>query len=369
MSKKYSVSSFNLADYDETYTFQLSHPAMSNSLTTKEGQPILFPPSVTISAVDRILYPNEDGYLEERTIAFRPGQSTVFVADGEDLQSLNENRTKSLGDIEFIHGFLRVSKRQPQLLEFLRLCNKNGTNINRDKNVTVSFFEVNHEAAIKSIMDNEERDIEIITFCTKGDYETVRSVAMALGINVNQPVIQVRYDLRTYAMRSEETKSTFMRALKSPSVKRKSIVMDAIQNEILYINRANNSLNWTDGTNILAAPMGKDPVDYFVDNSFNNNSGEMTYAEIQRQVEELKAPKHNPIAAPKFAIDVKNEVNESEEYSYDDLIKSAKKAGIIEVRGAYIRYDGMNYKKADFIDMLKSDKSVYNEIKGSAVEN
>jgi len=208
MSKKSSVSNFNLAEYDETYTFQLAHPAISNSLSTKEGQPILFPPSVTISAVDRVLYPNEDtGMFEERTIAYRPGYTTVFVNEGEDFQSLNENRSKSLGEIEFVHGFLRVSKRQPQLLEFLRLSNKNGTNTNRDNNTTVTFFEVNHEAAVRSIMDNEERDIEIITFCTKGDYESVRSVAKALGVNVNQPVIQVRYDLKTVAMRNEETKT------------------------------------------------------------------------------------------------------------------------------------------------------------------
>lgn len=358
MSKKNSVSSFNLADYDESYTFQLSQPAMSNSLTTKEGQPILFPPTVTISAVDRILYPNEDGYLEERTIAYRPGYSSVFVNDGEDLQSLNENRTKSLGDIEFIHGFLRVNSRQPQLLEFLRLCNKNGTNTNRDKNVTVSFFEVNHEAAIRSIMDNEERDIEIITFCTKGEYETVRLVAKALGVNVNQPVIQVRYDLRTVAMRNDESKATFMRALKSPAVKRKAIVLDAVENEILYINRASNSLTWGNGAVITTAPMGKDPIDYFVDNSFNNVTGESTYYEVENQLSDLKNP-HEKIEINNDKADMLFFKSDP----YGTIIRLGKISGVLEQKGAYVKYNGENFRKPDFVKFLKENEEVFEELK------
>lgn len=358
MSKKYSVSNFNLADYDEVHTFQLAQPALSNSLSTKEGQPILFPPSVTVSAVDRILYPTDEGYLEERTIAFRPGYSSVFVSEGEDFQSLNENRAKSLGDIEFIHGFLRVTNRQPQLLEFLRLCNKNGTNKNRDKNVTVSFFEVDHEAAIRSIMDNEERDIEIISFCTKGDYESVRSVAKALGVNVNQPVIQVRYDLRTAAMRNEETKSTFMRALNSPAVKRKSTVLDAVENQILFINRSNNSLTWSNGSVISAAPMGKDPVDYFVDSSFNTAAGERTFSEIESQLDDLMNP-HDQLE-----VDVdKADMQSFKQDPYGTIVRLGKIAGIFEQKGGYVKYDGESYRKTEFVKFLKSNNEFFEELK------
>jgi hypothetical protein len=359
MAKKYSVSNFNIADYDETHTFQLAYPAINNSLSTKEGNPILFPPSVTISSVDRILYPNEEtGMFEERTIAYRPGYTSVFVSEGEDFQSLNENRSKSLGDIEFVHGFLRVNNRQPQLLEFLRLCNKNGTNVNRDKNTTVSFFEVNHEAAIKSIMDNEERDIEIITFCTKGEYEAVRSVAKSLGVNVNQPVIQVRYDLRTAAMRNEETKATFMRALNSPAVKRKSTVLDAIENQIVFVNRASNSLTWGNGSVITTAPMGKDPVDYFVDNSFNNSTGEMTFAEIENQLDDLMNPHEK--------LEVDNDKADITAFNidpYGTILRLGKVSGLLEQKGGYVKFHNESYRKTEFIKMLKSNSDLFNDLK------
>lgn len=358
LTKKQSVSNFNIADYEETHTFQLAFPSMNNSLTTQEGNPVLFPPSVTISAVDRVLVPEEDtGYLEERTIAYRPGYSTIFVSEGEDLQALNENRSRSLGDIEFINGYLRVSSRQPQLLDFLRLCNKNGTNINRDKNVTVSFFEVDHEAAIQSILDNEERDLEIISFCTKGDFERVRSIARTLGINVNQSAVQIRYDLRTMAMRSEETKSTFMRALNSPSVKRKSLVLEAIDLDIIYINRMGNSINWKNGGIITTAPVGKDPVDYFVDNSFTTD-GESVYEEIERNVIKIK----NPVKD----VAVNDDAADIAAYKADPmgtLLRLGKLSGDIEVKGPYLKYKGESYRKSDFVLYLQENKDEYNELK------
>ena len=360
MYNKKSVSNFNISDYDETHVFQLAHPSLSNTLTSKEtGQPILFPPSLSISSVDRIINVNEDsGQLEEKIIAYRPGFSSIFVNDGEDLQALTENRNRSLGDIEFVHGYLRVSGRQVLLLDFLRKCNKNATNKNRDKNVTLSYFEVNHEEAIQSLMDNEERDIDIITFCTKGDFEDVRSLARSIGINVNQPVIQVRYDLRTFAMRSEETKQVFMRSLRNPSVKRKATVLDAIENEILFFNKSNNTLTWKNGGSITTAPVGKDAVDYFVDNSFNNVQGEGTYAEIYNQLNDLKNP-----SAP---ITINEDLADLTAYKNDPMgtiIRLAKIAGFIEQKGAYINYNGSHFRKSDFIKHLDENPELLQEFK------
>lgn len=362
MNQKKSVGSFSIADYEKTHVFQLSKPATDNSLSTKEGQPILFPPSVTISAVDRILYTDQDGYMEERTIAYRPGYTSVFVSEGEDFQSLNENRSKSLGDIEFVHGFLRVSNRQPQLLDFLRLCNKNGTNKNRDTNTTVTFFEVDHEQAIQSILDNEERDLDIIHFCTKGSWEEVKSMARAMGVNVNNTPVQVRFDLRTFAMRNEDTKATFLRALKSPSVKRKATILEAIDYEIVKASQYNNTLAWVaSGSVITTAPVGKDPIDYFVDNSFNNTQGETTFADIEYQLERLK----NPVVATK-TIQVDDDAADMyafEDDPYNTLVRLGLQSGLLDNKGGYVGYKGKNYRKKEFMNLLESDKDLFDYFK------
>lgn len=363
MYQKRSVSSYNIADYEKTHVFQLAHPALSNSLTTKEGQPILFPPSVTISAVDRIVHQDsENGYLEEKIIAFRPGFSSVFVGEGEDMQSLIENRTRSLGTIEFINGYLRVSSRQVQLLEYLRLCNYNGTNTNRDKDSTVSFFEVDHESAIQSILDNEERDLDIIQFCTKGSWDEVRSMARAMGVNTSNPPVQVRYDLRTFAMRSEDTKASFLKALKSPAIKRKSTILEAVEYEILKVNTYNNSLLWVKtGSVITTAPIGKDPVDYFVDNSFNNTQGETTYADIEYQLERMK----NPVEASK-SIQVDDDAADMyafEDDPYNTLVRLGLQSGLLDNKGGYVGYQGKNYRKKEFMNLLESDKELFEHFK------
>jgi hypothetical protein len=358
MNQKKSVKRFNLADYEELHVFQLAQPAINNSLTTKEGQPVLFPPTVTISAVDRVTLEDEEGNYEENIIAYRPGYSSIFVNEGEDMQALLENKNRSLGDIEFINGYLRVSSRQVQLLEFLRLCNKNGTNKNRDKNTTVTFFEVNHDEAIKSIMDNEERDIEIITFCSKGDWDVVKSVARSMGINVNQSVAQVRYDLRMFAMRDESSKSTFLRGLKNPSLKRKAIVLDAIENEIVFHNRVNNTLSWANGNNITTAPIGKDAVEYFVDNSFNNSYGESTYAEIERELNEFKNP-----STPIEGNDDLADTMAFKEDPIGTIIRLGKVVGLLEVKGGYIKFGERNYRKSDFVKMLEEDNELFADLK------
>ena len=353
-----SYSDFKSGNFfSKEFIFVLNHINQTPSFKSGRGNGMHYPPSYRLLLVDQV-FDSATGVM--RNIRYIPGEMSIF----QDEQTPDDKIPKKNFHLEFIDGDKLVDGRQTLLIKYLMTTNKNGSNPNRDKSVRPAFFTVDPGEGLKSVMDSDELLAEAQHFCYKGDWDEVAAYAMVLGIPLDRDAREIRYSLR---MKATADPKRFMEGLRSPKMKRKYYVMEALKEGIIVKNSSTNTINWKDGGAITQAPMGKDLVDDFVDASFSPN-GEKVWSAIMGILRpEASLPKvvtelqNVPSDADlnQIKIDVKPVIPQviiadiSDEEVSDFIDRGLKSGAIVFTKPQWHKIDGKNYSRKALAQELK----------------
>ena len=365
----------NLADFksgntrSKEFIFVLNHVNQNPSFTSNRGVKMHYPPSVRIALVDSV-YDKDKNMMRE--IRYIVGETSIY----KDEQTADDKVSKSTYFVEFVNGEYMVQGTDTLKLKFLMLSNLNGSNPTRDKNRNIRYFMVDPGEGLQKVMDDDELLIEAQQFCYKGDWDEVAAYAMVLGIPLDRDTREIRYSLK---MRATADPKRFLDGMKSPKMKRKYFVMEALNAGIIVRNYTTNSVNWKNGNAITQSPIGKDLIDDFVDATFTP-AGETVYKTMlgilrpETQIKEVTVEVQNNLspAAKKELVDYvtpkpKAEIILAEENDPEltELVKKAVSNGIIEFKKPmWYKYKGQVFKKeSGVINALKGDATLVAHLK------
>ena len=181
-----------------------------------------------------------------REIRYCPNEPSIY----REEQSDNARRES----IVFIEGRKFVRPDQPNLIEFLETHPDNKANGG-------NLFElVNKEKKAELEVEKEFLVADAIMMIRNKDLEELLGVAVALAINVDRPVNEIKHDLLVFAKKSPQK---FIESFDNPVVEMKTKLKMADKYQIIKLS--SDGVKWYDTNKlIVSVPAGKDPLDVFV---------------------------------------------------------------------------------------------------------
>lgn len=181
-----------------------------------------------------------------REIRYCPNEPSIY----REEQSDNARRES----VVFIEGRKFVRPDQPNLIEFMETHpdNKaNGGNL---------FEVVNKEKKAEVEVEKEFLVADAVMMIRNKDLEELLGVAVALAINVDRPVNEIKHDLLVFAKKSPQK---FIESFDNPVVEMKTKLKMAEKYQIIKLD--SDGVKWYDTNKlIVSVPAGKDPLDVFV---------------------------------------------------------------------------------------------------------
>lgn len=352
-----SIEDFNSKNsnkWDKRYIFVLNHQMGTPSIVGKH-----FPDSYSIPLEDQIF---DSTIQKSRVIRVVPGEQSIF----RDEQSEDGQKARHINKIFSKKGDLIVEAKEEQTLKFLMMSNKNGSNPNRDKNVIPLYYLFDSKQGMEMEISNYKAEAEALNWCYSDTtkFKHLLRYARVLGANTNEDADLIRHQMANLAKKDPQK---FLDGLKNKYTVRKFYVLEAVEKNILTVDLRSNTIQWSNGHIICNAPVGKSPVDHFVDMSVSDATFDMTYRDIQERVEptvEKVAPKKEPKYEAKTESIIEKPVQEllSEKpnmldvtIATDDLIKKACKCGVITRKSSWFIYLGKNYQGAKMNEAIEQD--------------
>jgi hypothetical protein len=206
----------------------------------------------------------DDGKLRE--IRYCPNEPSIY----RDEQADNSVRKA----IMFTDGRLFVRPDQPNLKNYLLAHPDNVSNGGQR-------FKLVDKSKDKEISLEQEFELhDAVSLIRTKELNELLSVAVAMGINIDRPVSEIKHDLMVTAKRNPKN---FIQAFDNPAVDMKTKILQAQKYQI--INTRDNGVYWFDsGKMIVSVPAGKDPVDVFVRYCLTE-AGSVVANEIDRQLQ------------------------------------------------------------------------------------
>lgn len=339
--------------------FQL---AKRNVNSSYEGR--YFPPSTNIPNEDVVFDPIKG---EDRMIRFVVGETSIYVDEQREYEAKQLENALRASQILFDRGTLTVDPRERLLLSYLRATNYNATNPNRKDYKRVIFKEV--VAGVEEKVSNEKlfNEAEAIVSINKMPFGELVTYAKVLGVDTNKETEEIKHNMIVIAKRNP---TQFLNGMNDRNMKRKYHILNAVDNQIIEVNKLQNSVSWFNGMVIHQARLGEDVVDSFVAFTFAGKEGIMIYDEIKRLLsqkgvkvgEEAKSEPKQEVIAP-----VKNEFQDSPTPKIDSyrkdfatMLKDLNEKGLCEKSGSWFKfnfeYNGATYK-VQGANMFKIDLS------------
>lgn len=205
----------------------------------------------------------ENGKLRE--IRYCPNEPSIY----RDQQADNSIRKA----IMFTDGKLFVRPDQPNLAEYLLRHPDNVSNGG-------TRFKIVDTSKDKEISLDKEFELhDAVSLIRTKELDELLSVAVAMGINVDRPVSEIKHDLMVAAKRNPKN---FIEAFDNPAVEMKTKIIQAKKYQI--IDMRDNGVYWFDsGKMIVSVPAGKDPVDVFVRYCLTDSASPVV-EELERQL-------------------------------------------------------------------------------------
>lgn len=181
-----------------------------------------------------------------RELRYCPNEPSVW----RDEQSDNAVRQS----VVFSEGRIFVRPDQPNLMEFM---DHHPDNIANGGKV---FELVNKEKKSEVKVQQEFLVADAVTMIRDKDLNDLLGVAVALAINVDRPVNEIKHDLLVFAKKNPQK---FIESFDNPVVEMKAKVRQAAKLQIIKLE--SDGIKWYDTNKfILSVPAGKDPLDVFV---------------------------------------------------------------------------------------------------------
>lgn len=212
------------------------------------------------------VYDKETGRV--RQIRYCPGEPSIF----RDEQSNNSRRSH----IIFRNGMLMVPQNQPNLAQFLI---NHPDNLNNGGNL---FRVVDNSRNVEEEVNNEFLVHDAVALVRNKESDEILSVAVSLGIDIKQKMIDIRRELLKEAKARPEA---FIAMFDDPRVKTRSAIIQAADFQIIASKP--DGVYWFDsGRLIISVPAGQDAIDIMVRYCLTEK-GIPTYEEIVARLEKL----------------------------------------------------------------------------------
>lgn len=203
-----------------------------------------------------------------RTIRYCPGEPSIF----KDEQNTNARRAHVI----FRDGLLAVNRNQPNLMEFL---DKHPGNV---ANGGSKFKLVDNFKSSEKEVQDEFLVHDAVALVRTKDSDEILAVALALGIDIEQKMIEIRRELLREAKSNPQS---FIKMFDDPRVKTRSAIIQATDFQILACKP--DGVYWFDsGRLIISVPAGQDPTDIMVRFCLTEK-GANVYDEIVSRLEKL----------------------------------------------------------------------------------
>lgn len=339
-----TIEDFNRDNFDKKYVFVLNH---QNPKPSIDGR--YFPNSYSLKLEDSILCPITK---KNRIIRVVDGETSIYKDEqSEDGQKREAKRVMFSPQGDFvIEGVEKLT------LEWFLKSNKNGSNKDRRTNDTPRFYLLNLKKGLDEQMEKDKSEAEALNWCYQADFKQVRRYARVLGFDVERDPEEVRWSLRNVAKKEPKK---FMDGLRNKYTTRKFYVLEAIDKSFVVMDTNANTLSWESGNIICHAPIGKNPVDHFVDLSLSTTDMDMTYRTIHNLVE----PKENTekeITGANKEPDT-SLVNDNPEM--DSIIKQALEVGVITQKKSWFYWGDRKYQGKRLSEALSINSTLMTELK------
>ena len=267
--KSYKLPSFGKNKIEKPHLYRLNPTGAFQD----NGLP-KYPVTYMLKAEEVIYDPETDS---ERTIRYIPGETSIYKEEQSRDSKLRE-------PIVFYNGALTVDKSNPTLRKFLELSNRNKDNKHRKPSVKASFFKFSSERDAKKDIQKSRSEVEAMHLALTMDLDKLIGYAKILGINVNNSVDEIRYDMKNLAKQNPQS---FIDGLNDPRTEVKEIILKAKENNI--INIGGRDVTWTvgnDKTPICFVPIGVKGVDKMVDFCLEDEGG-LILDEIKKRLDKF----------------------------------------------------------------------------------
>ena len=203
-----------------------------------------------------------------RAIRYCPGEPSIY----KDEQSNNARRQH----VMFRDSLLAVPQNRPNLMAFLDVHPDNTANGGG------VFRLVDRSVDSEEEVEKEFLTHDAVALVRTKDSDEILAVAVALGINIEQKMIEIRRELLREAKANPKG---FIGMFDDPRVKTRSAVIQAMDFQILAGKP--DGVYWFDsGRLIISVPAGQDPTDIMVRFCLTEK-GASVYEEIVSRLEKL----------------------------------------------------------------------------------
>jgi hypothetical protein len=322
-------------------TFELhSKRTTPNRKTTSANRSITFPAHDIITEVD------EDGIAKPRIIAYDPTRLSVFTDEWpdferEDLKNLPPISWKGMHSEGSDEMFVD-SMREPNLANFMRLTNANGSNPNRNPKSTVLFYERDMEQIAEDNMVNDALETKAKYIAHNGKINKLRVVLKTAGVPVvdkfGEELFEssLRNSARIEAIKNPEK---IISIWEDPKLDVKVNLNDAIGAGIIKFNSTDGMYMWTHNGEAVGhhkMAYGIDPLDHMFRWIDTTDVGAIFY-------DELKSRLTNPLTEEDFNGDIEKPIqHEVDGYSAEKVVEEAIAADLIIRSGAWYYLDETN---------------------------
>lgn len=323
-----TIADFNLKSsnyWDKRFVFVLKHQNLHPSV---EGRS--FPNSVYLKLKDKIFDKNKN---KVRDIQVVPGEMSIYMDEQTD-----EGKKANPISKEFSKdGDLIVEAREDQTLEFLMRCNFNETNPDRDKSKKAWFGLLDLKQGMDSEMKKDEQEAEAANWCYKTEFKHIVRYARVLGMDTEVDPEQLRHGLRHLARKDPQK---FNDGLKNKLTLRKFYVLEAMDKGLIKVDLKSNTISWGNGNLITHSPLGKNPVDHFVDMSISTTEFDMAFRAIQQELEP-------GLDKPKQEVETRSEIKTDDGHpvapidinsSVEQIIETCVQRGVIKKKASWFLY-------------------------------
>lgn len=369
------------ATQGKKFTFVLINKNTASSLIDAFGKPVVYVGQYTIPNISVINEKNKDGFVVQRTIRYLPGESSIY----KDEQSNDKDVPKKNHGIKFVNGKKIVTFEEPQLLEFLMKCNQNLSNPERRISIDIiPVFELfdNSVAVLKEIA-TDKLISQVTAWCwDENKWDEQKAYARVLNVDLTASSDEVKHNLKAIAMRDPEK---FMADLKSPVMRKKHYVLEAIDRQYLLLDPTSNSISWKNNPHapIAVAPAGQSAIDVLV-HKLSTDEGQLMYQTIVDMVLPPEVSVTTSMAIPSAAeIEAMKQSNvkvheplpavEESDAELMDITNKAIELKLVTLSGnMWYKYKGESFKKKEgFVEGLKKNpamlKSLQYEIKNATI--
>src|SRR6185437_7424058 len=134
---------------------------------------------------------------------------------------------------------------------------------------------------------------EIKQWCYTGPWDEVAAYARVMNVPLEADSKEIRFKMRQLA---ERDPARFIQGMNNKLMLRKHYILEALDMGIIKRDTDLNALLWDSGVILMAAPMGMDVVDHFVDHT-TTALGEQVYEVILNKVKPKPGAKSTPAPA------------------------------------------------------------------------